>query len=283
MPPLALALLLCAAVLHTAWNLLLKQSGAQLIISWWALLVSAFAFFPLMLLGEPLPSSIWPYALASAAAEALYFVALAAAYNKGDFSLVYPIARGGAPVLLLLWAGLFLQEQTTAVGIGGVLVIVLGIVVSGSGVWRQPGATGGVGGRSIALALLIALCISIYTAIDAAAVRQADPQVYIAVVFGLTALLVTPMVLYRFGRRQLVEVLRARWWQVLLISALLYITYGMVLAAYTLAPVSYAGAVREVSIVFAALAGWRWLGEPFGAARVAGACLMLAGIIVLAI
>jgi drug/metabolite transporter (DMT)-like permease len=120
--------------------------------------------------------------------------------------------------------------------------------------------------------------IALYTVIDGAAVRLVSPVPYNARVFVITALLLAPYILRRYDRRTLLGEWRQRWPRILAAGALMLLSYGLVLVAYTLAPVGYAGAVREVSIVFAALAGWWWLDEPLGWLRVAGAVLICGGL-----
>src|SRR5258708_32184948 len=95
-----LALLLAAAALHACWNLLLKRAPDRQLIVWWAVIVSALCFVPVLLLRPAVPAIGWRFALASAVAETAYFVSLTTAYRVADFSLVYPIARGAAPALL---------------------------------------------------------------------------------------------------------------------------------------------------------------------------------------
>ncbi|HEU5367528.1 MAG TPA: hypothetical protein VFU69_03650, partial [Ktedonobacterales bacterium] len=80
---------------------------------WWALVVGVVCFSPLVIFGSALPGRVWPYILGSAAMEAVYFIALTLAYKLGDFSLVYPLARGAAPAFLAVWAALFLAEFPT--------------------------------------------------------------------------------------------------------------------------------------------------------------------------
>jgi drug/metabolite transporter (DMT)-like permease len=283
MPLSALALLIVAALLHAGWNLVLKRAGERLVVTWWALVVGAALAAPLLLVRAPLPAEVWPYVLVSAAAEAAYFALLAHAYDQGDFSLVYPVARGAAPLLLALWAVLFLGESPSAGGVAGLLVLALGLaVVGGSGllVRAAPRAASRV---SVALALGVALLISVYSAIDGAAVRRADPLTYTVVVFALSALVELPLVLWRPGWRAVASAWRARWPTIALIGTLTLASYALVLSAYAVAPVSYGGAIRELSIVFGALAGWLWLGERFGALRVAGAAVMVTGIALIAL
>ena len=136
---------------------------------------------------------------------------------------------------------------------------------------------------AIGAALLVAVCISIYTVIDGAAVRFVDPSPYTVLVLGLSAVLTTPAVLVRYGRQALLVEWRANWLRIILVGALMMITYILVLHAFALAQVNYAGAIREISVVFAALIGWRWLGEEFGMLRVIGAFLIFSGILVIAV
>ena len=280
---LALGLLLVAAALHAGWNLLLKQAGEQYIVTWWALLAGSACFLPLLLANWPFPAQVWPYVLGSAAFEAAYFVVLVAAYRRGDFSLVYPVARGTAPVFLALWSVLFLDECPSVAGAVGLAVVVLGLFVVGSSAWWGERRLIAPGVKAIGLALLVALCISLYSVIDDAAVRVAHPVPYIAAVFTLTAVALTPVVASRYGWGALAAEWRANWLRIGLIGVLAPAAYMLVVGAYALSPVSYAGAIREVSVVFAALAGWRWFGERFGAIRVLGATLIFCGILLIAV
>lgn len=279
----ALALLLFAAVLHATWNLLLKQVEDKYLVTWWAMLVGFVCCLPLIFIGRPLPTRVWPYAVSSAVAEAAYFGTLTTAYRHGDFSVVYPIARGAAPAFLAVWSVLFLQESPRAAGAAGLVILVIGLMVVGSSAWwrtrRQPGhSTSGIG-----LALLVAFFISLYSAIDGAAVQFADPASYTVLIFGLMVALVAPFIIKRFGWRAVVIAGHLHWLRIGLIGCLTLVSYMMVLAAYARSPVSYAGAIREMSVVFGALAGWRWLGEGFGAIRAIGAVIIFCGILLITV
>jgi drug/metabolite transporter (DMT)-like permease len=289
MSPVALALLLAAAVLHMGWNLLVKRARRRLVFAWWSLAVGAIAFLPVLLANGPLPARIWPYAMASALLEGLYFGSLAAAYGAGDFSLVYPVARGAAPAFLALWSVLFLGQRLSPAGLAGLAVIVGGLFVVASGATAtapradaDAAAPRAASRAGLGLALVTALAISGYSAIDAAAVRLLRPAPYTALVFALSALVAAPLVVQRYGWEAVAEEWVASWPRIAAVGLLSGLAYALVLAAYKLAPVAYAGAVREVSVVLAALAGWLFLGEGFGARRTAGALLVLAGIALLA-
>ena len=136
---------------------------------------------------------------------------------------------------------------------------------------------------AIVAALAVALCISIYSAIDAAAVRLMSPSAYNVLVLGLTVLFITPVVMTRYGYRSVVRAGRAEWPRIIAVGVLLLLAYLFVLQAYSMARASYVGALREISVVIAAFAGWRVLGEGFGIARTAGAVLIFSGIVVVAI
>ena len=283
MPLNALLLVLLAAVMHTSWNVLLKQAPERQIFVWWALIAGATVFIPLIVFGMTLPGEIWPYVILSALAEAAYFVALLRAYQYGDFSMVYPIARGAAPALLAVWAILFLHERPQPGGLAGLVLLLIGLVLVGGGrVWLQRGwsilRTPGLGA-----ALTVALFISIYSAIDAAGVRLISPIAYGILVLGLGAVFTAPVVFVRYGYRDILTVGRAHWGRILLLSFLMMLTYIIVLQAYAIARASYVGALREVSVVFAALVGWRWMGESFGAVRTTGAALIFGGIVLSAL
>ncbi len=294
MPLTALLLLIAAAALHASWNLLVKRAGEKQIFTWWALVVGSICFAPLLLFSPVLPAAVWPYVVASAVVEAIYYVALLRAYGIGDFSLVYPLARGAAPAFLALWAALFLGERPQAGGMAGLALLLLGLLLVGGAARRflsLPGLVGGqpvprgagVGAAAIGAALSVALCISIYSAIDGAAVRVASPITYTVAVIALSAVLISPAVLLRYGRRAAAAEWRANWPRIVAVGVLTLLTYLLVMQAYALGRVSYAGAIREISVVFAALIGWRWLGEGFGAARTVGAALIFLGILIIAV
>ena len=282
MPVTALALLFAAALLHTTWNLLLKQAGEKQIATWWALLLGSAVFLP-SLLWTGLPArGTWLLLTGSVLAEAAYYVVLSRAYRDSDFSLVYPLSRGAAPALIVLWSTVFLGERPSPGGALGLGVIVVGLLmVGGSGGFRRRGAPSHL--RGVGLALLLALIISIYSTLSGVAVKRTPALPYAVVMFLLTPLVLAPFLLRRFGwpvlRTELVRSHR----RLLAIGLLIVSAYTLSLAAYRIAPVGYTGAVREMSVVFAAVAGWRFLGEPSGRWRVAGALVIFMGILMIAL
>lgn len=286
MPPTALGLLLIAAVLHATWNLFVKRAREKQIFTWCALLVGATCFTPLLTQVASFPLSIWPYVIFSAIFEATYYFVLIRAYQNGDFSLVYPMARGSAPVLLTIWAILFLGERPRPYGLIGIGLLVLGLVIVGGKSWwtlRSLRKTSALSSSGLVLALGVACCISIYSAIDGAAVHRVAPLPYTVLVIALSGLLLTPAVLLRYGGQAIIAECRANWPRIILVGILSLLSYMLVLLSYSIAQVSYAGSIREISVVFAAFLGWRLLGEDFGVIRVIGAIFIFAGILVIAV
>jgi len=281
MPLGAIGLLLVSAALHTTWNLLLKGGGEKYITSWWAMLIGSLLFLPVLLFTGLPARSTWVLLVISAFVEAAYFIVLAYAYDDADFSLVYPLARGAAPALIAVWSVLFLREHLTAGGITGLVIIIGGLlIVGGSGSFHLNGKPHW---RGILPALLVALCISIYTVIDGAAVKMTSPLAYAALIYFVCSLYMTPFVVRRHGLGQLKQEFKANGWRLLAIGVLIQGAYFLALLAYSVAHVSYSGAIREVGVVMGAIAGWQFLGEKFGAARVIGATVIFAGILIIAL
>lgn len=282
MPLLAIALLFCAAFLHTTWNLLLKGSPDKFIATWWAVLIGGIASLAVLLfIGLP-PRETWPFVFFSVLVEAGYFTTLSFAYRSHDFSLVYPIARGAAPAFLALWSLLLLGEKPTVPGLAGLGLIICGLLIIGLGALARTG-TRAVHFKGLALALTSAFFTSVYTAIDGTAVKHAPMLAYAFSVFGLLPLVISPLVIRQYRWPRLMEAWKAQWVQFLAIGLLGILAYVIALAAFSIAPLGYSGAIREVSVVMGALAGWRLLGENLGGWRVTGAVVIFAGILMIAL
>jgi drug/metabolite transporter (DMT)-like permease len=245
------------------------------------MLIGSLMFSPaLLILGLPARST-WILLAISALAEALYFIVLSFAYDDADFSLVYPLARGSAPALLALWSVLFLGERPTPGGLVGLAIIVAGLLIVGGSNWIEQ--NGHPHWRGILPALFLALLISVYSVLDGAAVKHTEPFAYAALIYFVSSVYMTPFILRRHPWAELKQELAAHGWRLALIGALIVTAYFMALIAYRISFVSYAGAIREVGVVMGAIAGWQLLGEKFGGLRVAGAVIIFAGIVVIAL
>jgi drug/metabolite transporter (DMT)-like permease len=135
----------------------------------------------------------------------------------------------------------------------------------------------------IIYALLTALCISIYTTIDGHAVKHTAPLAYGLMIFLLIPIAITPYVIKIYPSAIILQTWQANRIQLILISIISVVAYSLALFAYSLSPVSYAGAIREVSVVIGAFAGWKFLNEPMGRPRIIGAIIIFTGILIIAL
>ncbi len=284
MPPLAIVLLLTSALMHALWNLILKQSDIKYVaMNWQVILSGAAAIVAIFFTGLP-PRDMWPFAIASAILEVLYFFLLMYAYTDHDFSLIYPIARGAAPALVVIWAAIILGEIPTTGGLFGILLIVVGMVIIGSTALLN-NHEGKPHLKGIFLALGVALIISIYTIVDGTAVKGHPESAlpYALSMFVFVPFLTTPVVGRRFGWGLFAQAWREQRWKLVLGGVLGVVAYTTALFAYSFAPLNYSEAIREVSVVIGAFFGWSFLGEKMGGYRLLGAAVILAGISLIAI
>lgn len=282
MPLLAMILLFLSASLHALWNFLLKRSDEKYIAMGWQVILGGVMSLALIFFTGLPPRSMWPFAVVSMALEAIYFILLSIAYRDHDFSLVYPIARGAAPALLVLWSAIFLQERLTPGGYFGLAMITGGIILIGATTLLQ--ARGGKPHlKGILTALSVSLVISIYTLIDGTAVKNGPSLPYGLSMFIMVPLVTTPYLTRRFGWNRFAELWKTDRAYLLLGGALGIIAYLLALFAYTFAPLSYSGAIREVSAVIGAFLGWKLLDEKMGGVRVAGSAIVFAGVLVIAV
>lgn len=286
MPVVALALLLSAAVAHATWNYFAKGANGSVAFVFTFCVVAEIVYLPLAvgtyLWTRPeLGPEAWLWVAVSGALNVAYFLLLSEGYRVGDLSLVYPLARGTGPALSVLGAMLIFGERPSPVGIAGAALVVAGIVVMS---WSPGHTRGPEVSRSIAFALATGMCIAAYTLWDNKGVTIVTPVLYS---YGLDlgrAAILAPVVLPSAERRRaVVDALREQRRAVLAIAILSPGAYILVLAALTIAPVSYVAPAREMSILFGALLGWRLLGESDAPRRLAGATAIVAGVAALAL
>ena len=293
MPPLAVGLVVLAAVLHATWNTLLKTSGdplrtavrLQLIGT---LVLAPIAFVAWLANGRPgVPPPVLVLVTISGVLEAIYFLALTSAYRRGDLSLVYPLARGSAPLLAVVVGVVVLGERLPLVSGIGVACLMAGVLAVGrpGRVLREAGAhdRGAVG-----FALLTGASIASYSAVDRVAVQQVEPWLY----GGLLAVIATALLggSVVVGRRlgwvtpsdgPAPSLRRDGVAGIISLGA-----YLLILVAYSIAPLAAVAPLRESSVVLAALWGVARLGEGTdrrdAALRVGAGVLVVIGAILLA-
>lgn len=263
--------MLLAAVLHAAWNAVIKIPGDALVrltIVNFTGGILAMCLIPLA--GTP-DADAWPYIGASVAVHSLYYTALLAGYRTGDLSFVYPIARGVAPVLIATGGYFFVDEQLTQNAIIGLLIASIGIVSIGL-IGQHPKHVI----KPFFYALLTGFCIAAYSLIDGVGGRLSNNVfAYITWLFFLDALPITVATLW-LRQGQMTTILKTSWKTGLLGGCFAFIAYGLVIWAMSKAPMSEVSAVRETSVVFATLIGVYFLGETLRWSRLI-ASLMVAG------
>jgi drug/metabolite transporter (DMT)-like permease len=282
MPLPAVLLILLAAVVHGSWNLALKREGGRADITLGALVVGVALGAPVLALYPigSIPLDGWLLMLVAALFETGYVIALTAAYAVGDLSLVYPVARGTAPIVVAPLAMLLLDERPSAQGLVGVALVVAGIFVSYLSDVRAIAGSAATR-RALGLALVSGLMTSGYSIVNKVGVGLVPVPVYSVTVFALNALFFTLVLRWRgvpivIGRDM-------RWRPMLVIGVLMMTSYVLILLAMSMAPVTYVVAAREVSIVVGAALGAIALRERHPVARVAGAVVIFAGVAVLAL
>ena len=278
---------LAAAMLHATWNAVVKSRADPLIgIAWLSVGSGVAAGLALPFLAIP-PAAAWPFILASTAIHTAYNLLLATAYRHGDFSRVYPIARGAAPLMVTLVSLAFLDEELGSralLAIALILLAILGVA------WRRAGerpaigsdTAGASGGdRSLLFAGLTAVAIAGYTIADGLGARASgDPIPYIFWLFFIdawpTILIIAWLRRGRFYRAPSGDIVRS-----VAGGLLSMLAYGIVIWAMVQAPVAVVAALRESSILFAALIGVFVLKEKPGPVRIAAIVLLVAAIALL--
>lgn len=274
-PMLAATLLaLGAAVMHAGWNLAVKTSGDRFGALWGQFFIAgilcavAFPFFGM-------PAEGWIWAGLSGLIHVPYSVYLARAYDSGEFSVVYPIARGGGAALAAVGGIAFLGDELSVLALLAIATITVGLAaLAGSGAVRPSRA-------SIGHALIVAATIGGYSLSDAHGIRTTGTGAYALATFvtGATWITAYGVVSGRGPRMRLA--MRDNGRRYALTAVAVVVTYSMVQFAFERAPVGYVTALRESSVVIAALVGSRYLGEQGGRRRAGCALTVLAGLVLL--
>lgn len=285
MPAAALALVLAAAVLHVGWNALAKRGHHQLCFLWSAQAVAVLFFGPVAawtLLVDGFDAAALPFVVATILLHAVYFYALGRSYGAGAFSLVYPIARGLGVALVPVLALAMLDERPSPLGAAGVGLVVLGILVlhAASAGWGRAAAQLRAAGPALWWPVFTGVTIAGYSLVDKAGVARLHPVPYLALMgLGVTALLLPAV----RGSGALRAEWRANWRSIVVASTMTLTSYLLVLFAFRLSKVSYVVAARELSIVLSAVVGSLWLREGALGPRLAGAAVVLAGVVCVAL
>jgi len=280
MPILALAFVLTSALMHAVWNAIVK-AGSDRLASGWATTAVGAAFGLVLLAGAGLPPArALPLVFSSGALHAAYMVALTRAYDHGELSLVYPIARGVAPVLATAGALAAFHERLPPPAYAGIGLVAIGVVLLGFLSHRAAASTPGIA-SAIGWSLLAAVTTAAYTLTDSQGVQMASPASYIGVLFLVLTGFLTAFVAWQRGDAPWHLIPRSRWGALVMSGAFSMGAYLLVLAALSVSRVGYIAALRETSVLLAAWVGWRHLGDPQGPRRLVSSGLVALGLVIL--
>ncbi|HZT48242.1 MAG TPA: EamA family transporter [Hyphomicrobiaceae bacterium] len=269
---------LAAAAFHAGWNALLKINLEPFVATSLVAAASGLVVLPVAFVAGMPNVAAWPYVLASVAIHIVYYLSLARAYRFGDLGQVYPIARGTAPLMTAAVASGWLGERLGPYGWAGILILAAGILLLAL---RGGRARAPFDRVSVGFALLNALTITSYTLVDGIGARTSGaPLQYTVWLFLLSGATMGLYGLARLGPR-LARDFAAHWRLTLGGAALSTAAYGIAIWAMTVAPIALVAALRETSVLFAALLGMVLLREPVLPVRFLAAVLVLAGMMLM--
>lgn len=264
---------LVAALLHATWNVVLKGGNDRLLDASLLFVVAGGLGIVTTQFVDPVAPSAWTWIVATSLLHVPYVWFLSRAYELGELSHVYTIARGLPPVMVVALASILLGEVPTAFGMLGVVLISCGILAVGM--------TRGAHAGSTVLAVAVAITITLYTLSDGIGVRTSgSPMAYTGWIFFGSALTCMSMSFALRGRA-VIAYAAIHWRRAVIGGILSFVSYGLVLWAMTQASIGAVSALRETSVVFAALLAMLLLGERSSPMRLAGAIAVAAGAVVL--
>ena len=262
-----------AATLHASWNFAVKRNTDSGLALWGqffiAMFVAAGALVAWWIIDDR-PDFAWQYTLLSGITHLPYSILLVRAYNTGDFSVSYPIARGGGAIGAAVLGVVLLDDVLSMLTIAGIALAGVGFFLLSRGSLRQ-----------MRFAISTAAIIGVYTAIDATGVREsADPAAYALSIFVTTGITVS---VWTFATRRgaAIAALRQQWKPFSFAAIGTLASYCLTLLAMRLAPVGYVAVLRESSVLIAAVIGWKLLGEQDHRRRIGGTIVVLVGLIAL--
>ena len=283
MPTDLFVFVLLSAVLHATWNFVARRNAGNLTVFWWSLWISGLVLLPFVA-GVAVSQGTagflsmladgWLYVLATGIIHSFYFLLLARAYQHGEISLVYPIARGSGIGLTGFLGWLLLDESLTPFGVSGIALICIGILSMGVSILRHARDTR----HGFVSALGVGATIVSYSLVDKVGVSIVHPVVYIFGMFMLSAALVTPLVAVR-DRGRLWRKLGETWRSATLIGVGSTAAYLMILFAMTVGQVGYIVALREFAVVLGAMLGFIFLKERITPMKVGAVLMIVAGLV----
>ena len=264
-----------AAACHAGWNAVIKGGGDPLMTTAIVTIAAGLVGLPLWPWAGLPSAAAWPWVIASIVVHLFYFASLIEAYRHGDLSQVYPVARGGAPLMTGIVSTFVVGEQLSALAWGGLLLLVAGVVLLSL---RGGRGLSTFNRRGIGYALATAVTICAYTIVDGIGARASgNPASYTLAIFAGGSLAMAGYVIARRGVAG-IAASGPQWRVGLFGGGLQVVSYGIAIWAMTVAPIAIVAALRETSVLFATLIAVAILKEPLRASRVAAAVLIVIGL-----
>ncbi|MCJ8322295.1 MAG: EamA family transporter [Rhizobiales bacterium] len=272
---------LFAAILHASWNAMMKVQGDRfMVITLMAFFMSMIGLPFIFYFGLPTPQ-LWPYVIASGVIHFIYKLMLINAYQHGDFGQVYPIARGGAPLLLLLASLLFLADvKFTNWEIIGSVTLTSGLLLL---IFNRGFKSLLANGKGILFAIITAMAIASYTYVDSIGTRISGNALQYMAYFTFAD--GVPIFMYMLIKRKgsVIPAIKLNYKNGLITAGLSFLSYFLFLWATTHAPIALIASVRETSVIFAVLIGIIFLKEKLGIWKILAAITVLAGLVIMRI
>jgi len=268
-------LLLIAAFVHASWNALIKISGDRFFAMAAVMGSASIVLLPTLPFVDFPAQEAWPFLFLSVLLHLGYYGVLILAYRHGDLSLVYPIARGSAPVLVALGAYLFANQTLSPIGVTGLLVASGGMCLFAF----ERGLPHRDFLKPMMIATAVGMSIAAYTVVDGLGLRRTPDA--IGYIVWLTFLDGLPLMIWAFVFRfsNFTIFLGAEWKKASLGGLLSFLAYALVLYVLSTGSMAHVSALRETSVLFAVILGAVTLHEKFGAVRWVGAVAIVGGVV----
>jgi drug/metabolite transporter (DMT)-like permease len=274
---LSIVLILISAIAHAFVGAVMKRSADKLVLRGILGATTAIISLPMALTLPFPPGNVWLILLLGVGIHFIYHLAQAAAFTRGDMSVVYPIMRGFAPALTAFFAFIWLKESLSPIEIMGLIIVVCALIGFG---WPQKIKIEGTG-YAVGFALFCGLLTAIYTVIDTYGIRLAPHKFsFIAWFFVIEGIGIS-LIVALMRQDGLKAKIKTDWRGGMIAGILGLVTYTTALYAFSLAPIAGLAALRETSVIFGALLATLWLKEAFGVRRIILAIILAIGLILM--
>lgn len=277
--PAVAGLVLFAALLHASWNAIIKSDTDRLMSFGLVMMAGCLIAVPFLPFVAFPSAAAWPYLIASVIVHNFYYFFLLRAYAHGDLSHVYPIARGLGPLLVAIFSGRLAGEYLSLAESAGVTLLSFGIasLAFGHGLPRNSAEW-----KPVLYALGTGVSIAGYTMVDGLGVRASqDALSYIVWLNLLEGPWVLVVALWWRGAERVIPYMRAYWWRGTAGGVIATAGYGIAIWAMSVGALAHVAALRETSVLFAAVMGTMLLHEGFGRRRIAASVLVVAGLLLM--